>query len=65
MLVRLLRSDSIEVAKYFKDLTEDERAGYRPGLFEPYDIFVDFSGLGNYTYHDNEDIRIIGGLSNE
>jgi phospholipase C len=57
----LLSHKWIVYAKYFKDMTPRERAEATKNewKFDDNDIFVDYTGCGNFTYHDNDDIEIL------
>jgi hypothetical protein len=61
MKVKLIHSGIVTDAKYFKDMTAEEKteATNRPWLFDPEDIFIK-DGI-DWIYHDSKDIEIIGG----
>lgn len=61
MLVKLHHAGIVVHAKYFKDMTAEEKteATNKTWLFGDNDIFVDLNGTGDYTYHDSRDIEIV------
>jgi hypothetical protein len=61
LLVKLIHSGIIADAKYFREMTAEEKteATSKTWLFGASDIFVDLNGTGQYTYHDSKDIEIL------